>query len=71
MTELFKVTDQNDDFVMVAPMGTLTWYFDLYQAAVERIIRETENKNTVCRVHFNGRNRHYEAVNVTRERTYR
>ena len=66
MKTLFKVTcPKTGDLVMIAPMNTIAFVFDLRDGATDRILRETSTGG-VCDIHFNyGRTKlGYSAVNV-------
>jgi hypothetical protein len=66
---LYRVTcHKTGDLVMIAPMNTIAFAFDLKDGAIARIIHDTVNGN-VCDIHFNyGRTKlGYSVVNIAAE----
>lgn len=70
MDTLYKVTcPKTGDLVMIAPMNTIAFVFDLRDGAIARIVHDSIN-GIVCDLHFNyGKTKlGYGAINVEAEK---
>lgn len=59
----YIVCDHDGQFVMLAPIYTLKALFNLRNEAIERVEHEAIGDG-VCKLHFNGKNKHYRFVTV-------
>lgn len=65
--QLYRVRDAADGaLIMIAPMHTITRMFNLQREAVARVQTETASDPACSLVHFNGRNRYYAGISVSR-----